>query len=165
MSQETEVAAVEALMREPIARLVERMLEYPLVDDSTDWCKTDHYFADGEYLRRRTYKKGFLSVGKIHRQEHFTVIAKGRLLFTDGVTSKIAEAGDVFVTPVGSQKAIYALEDSVMLTVHATELTDPEEIERQVTEDPLGLMLGNRLTAKGLEHNKELPPCVSASLP
>jgi hypothetical protein len=39
--------------------------------------ETEHYFADGMYARVLFRPKDTLIVGKVHRKEHFYIVAKG----------------------------------------------------------------------------------------
>jgi quercetin dioxygenase-like cupin family protein len=99
----------------------------------------EHYFAPGLYGRKVTLAKGTLVVGKKHKTTHLSVLAKGSLVVrgVNGLPDHRMVAGDVMVTPAGSQRAVYAEEDSVFVCIHATEETDLEMLESQLIEAPL----------------------------
>lgn len=99
----------------------------------------EHYFAPGLYGRKAILAKGTLAVGKKHKTTHLSVLAKGELIVrgVNGLPDHRMVAGDVMVTPAGSQRAVYAAEDSVFICFHVTEETDLAKIEAQVIESPL----------------------------
>ena len=99
----------------------------------------EHYFAPGIYGRKAILAKGTLAVGKKHKTTHLSVLAKGELIVrgVNGLPDHRMVAGDVMVTPAGSQRAVYAVEDSVFVCFHVTDETDLEKIEAQVIESPI----------------------------
>lgn len=111
--------------RQQIERLQDAVSRLPQVE-----LQTDHYFADGMYARVVTRLKGTVIVGKVHKREHFYIVAKGRVQ----VGKEVYEAGTVIVSQPGTKRAVYALEDSVCLTVHRTKKRNLDAIERQLIE-------------------------------
>lgn len=97
--------------------------------------KVVNHFAPGVYIRELFIPKGVVIIGKIHSTEHFNIVIKGRcrVATAEGVDER--EAGDTFVSCAGIQKVIYALEDCVWQTVHATEKTDLDEIESDIISE------------------------------
>jgi hypothetical protein len=96
----------------------------------------EHYFAPGLYGRKAILPKGTFAVGKMHRTTHLSVLAKGEIIVrgVNGRPDHKMVAGDVMVTPAGSQRAVYAVEDSVFVCFHVTNETDVARIEAQVIE-------------------------------
>lgn len=92
--------------------------------------QTDHYFADGMYCRVVARPKGALIVGKIHKREHLYIVAKGKVQ----VGETVYEAGSIVVSQPGTKRAVYALEDSICLTVHRTKKRNLDKIEKQLIE-------------------------------
>jgi len=80
--------------------------------------ETTHYFADGMYARALFRKAGTLIVGKIHKREHFYIIAMGKVKVTTDDGVETLSAGTVIVSKPGTKRAVYALEDSLCVTVH-----------------------------------------------
>ena len=120
--------------RASIDALQSAMSEMPQLDLSEH---TRHLFADGMYCRPLWRPAGCLIVGKVHRREHFYIVAKGRVQVTGGDgPAVIHEAGDVIVSKPGTKRAVLALEDSICLTVHQnpTDGTDLDEIELELIE-------------------------------
>lgn len=92
----------------------------------------EHYFAHGLYGRQLFVPKGTAYVGKIHRFSHIRVVLSGHLLIATDEGRFEYRAPDVMVTPAGTRRVGYAIEDTLILTVHATESTDIDEIEREI---------------------------------
>ena len=95
---------------------------------------TTHFFADGMYCRVLERKAGTLIVGKIHKREHFYIVAKGRVQVVMDEEVREYEAGSVIVSKPGTKRAVLALEDSICLTVHRTNKKNIRKIERELIE-------------------------------
>ena len=91
---------------------------------------TDHYFADGMYARVVFRPAGTLIIGKVHRKEHFYIVAKGCVQ----VGKETYPAGTVLVSQPGTKRAVLALEDSICMTVHRTKKRNLDKIEAQMVE-------------------------------
>ena len=112
-------------VRKSIDKLADAVLQLPQASFDTS-----HFFADGMYLRMLPRKAGTLIIGKVHKKEHFYIVMSGRVSITNGDdVARIVEAPAVIVSPVGAQRAVYALEDSVCATVHRTEEKELEKVE------------------------------------
>jgi hypothetical protein len=111
--------------RSSVEALQALMLTMPQVE-----LQTDHYFADGMYCRVVTRAAGTLIVGKVHKREHFYIVAKGAVQ----VGETVYPAGSVVVSQPGTKRAVLALEDSVCLTVHRTAKRNLDKIERDLVE-------------------------------
>jgi hypothetical protein len=94
----------------------------------------EHFFAPGVYGRKMLIPAGMCVVGKIHRHAHLNVI-------TTGVIKVVTEFGEdtytgprIWVSEPGTKRAVYAIEDTEWLTVHANpdNLSDVRKIEAQV---------------------------------
>ena len=96
--------------------------------------ETEHYFADGMYCRVLKRKAGTLIVGKVHKREHFYIVAKGSVSVATENGPITYCAGDVIVSKPGTQRAVLALEDSICLTVHRTKKRNLDKIERELIE-------------------------------
>ena len=91
-----------------------------------------HSFADGCYIREIFNPAGELLVTKIHKKEHPFFLMKGKMsiLTEDGV--KHIQAPHHGITKPGTKRIIYTHTDCVFVTVHATDKTDVDEIEKEV---------------------------------
>jgi quercetin dioxygenase-like cupin family protein len=118
-----------APMRDQVLRLEAEMRNMPQIE-----LETLHHYADGMYARVVLRPAGVTIVGKVHKKEHFYIVAKGcvRVTTDDGV--KDLPAGSVLVSKPGTKRAVFALEDSICLTVHRTDKTDPAQIEAELIE-------------------------------
>ena len=96
---------------------------------------TRHHFASGIYMRELHIPAGMTTTGKIHKHACLNILAKGRRsTLVDGYVIEIA-APHIHLSPPGMKRVSYTYEDSVWITVHATNLTDIEEIERELVCD------------------------------
>jgi hypothetical protein len=99
-------------------------------DDFQKSIRTDHYFADGMYARVLFRPKGALIIGKVHKKEHFYIVAMGCVQ----IEKNVYPAGTVIVSKPGTKRAVLALEDSICLTVHRTKKRNLANIEKQLIE-------------------------------
>ena len=95
-------------------------------------CHITNYFAPGVYAREMWMPAGCLITGKIHKTEHLNILSQGRVSVSNRGESVDMVAPYTFISPVGTKRAIYAHEDSTWTTIHATDLTDPSEIEAEI---------------------------------
>lgn len=84
-----------------------------------------------------------LIVGKVHKKEHFYIVACGTVMVTDGDNPAQTITGPhVIVSQPGTKRAVYALTDATCITVHRCEETDMAAIDRDlVDEDPYAMFL------------------------
>ena len=88
-----------------------------------------HAFADGLYIRAFTGFKGMLAVSKLHKTNHpyFVMVGDCSVITDEG---PVRIKGPYFgITKAGTKRIIYFHENTVWVTVHATEETDLEKIE------------------------------------
>lgn len=133
------------LARTDIINLECAMREMENYDEGgKETCRITHHFAPGVYAREMWMPAGCLITGKIHLTEHLNILSQGKVSVSNQGESIEMTAPHTFVSPVGTKRAIYAHEDSTWTTIHATELTDPEEIEDEIIAESfeeLDLML------------------------
>ena len=97
--------------------------EFPLI----------HTFLPGKYIRSIFLPAGTVITGKIHKHEHPHILWSGHVhVLTE--QGGMEEIHGCFrgISPVGVKRAIYVHEDTIWSVVHETDLTDLEEIEKQV---------------------------------
>jgi hypothetical protein len=116
--------------------VAERMMrEMPQVE-----LQTTHYYADGIYARELAQPKGSVVVGKVHKKEHLFIVLRGSLKVVMDDVVRMIDAPAILVSKVGTKRALYALEDSVYLTVHRSKKRNLDKLERElVEEDKLAL--------------------------
>jgi len=93
----------------------------------------DHQFAPGVYMRTLSFKAGSLLVGKIHKHAHPNILSKGEVLvLTEGGGLEHLVGPVQMISPAGTKRAVYAIQDTVWTTIHITDETDLEKIEDYV---------------------------------
>lgn len=91
-----------------------------------------HYICNGIYAREMTAPKDATLVGDIHLKPCLNTISKGSILvFTEGGV-KVVTAPTTFISPAGTKRAGFVLEEVTWTTYHATEETEIEKIRREV---------------------------------
>ena len=136
-----------AVMRDKIntlAAAIERDLEP--VD-----CPVTHRFAKGCYLREIFMPKGAVVVGKIHATEHFNVILAGEVTVVTAVSNERLKAPHTFISGEGVQKVVFVHEDCIWQTLHVTDKTNVDEIEKDVIVERYDQLEVDSLLQK-LEH-------------
>ncbi|CAG9256002.1 hypothetical protein [Paraburkholderia caribensis] len=130
-------------MRERVCALETQLEQLPQVD-----CPVRHHFAPGIYAREMTIPAGVVATGAVHRTEHLTIVSKGRLRITtdDGIREIAAPA--TFVSKAGIKRAAYAIEETVLTTIHATDETDVDMLVAQLTESTNAELLGGEENAQ-----------------
>jgi hypothetical protein len=96
-----------------------------------------HHFSDGIYAREITVPAGIAFIGKVHKHQNLNIISKGRIAVTTFEGTAILEAPCTIVSPPGTQRAAYALEETVWTTIHGTHETDLDILEAAFVTDTL----------------------------
>ena len=91
-----------------------------------------HSFADGCYIREIFNPAGELLVTKIHKKEHPFFLMKGKMSILTEEGVKHIEAPHHGITKPGTKRVIFTHTDCIFVTVHATDKTTVEEVEKQV---------------------------------
>ena len=91
-----------------------------------------HTFADGLYIREIFMPKGQIISTGIHKKEHPYFILKGDISVLTDEDIKRIKAPYNGITKPGTKRLIYMHEDSVWITVHATDKSTPEEVLEDV---------------------------------
>ncbi|WP_326519025.1 hypothetical protein [Acinetobacter sp. CAAS 2-6] len=91
----------------------------------------DH-FSKGLYLREFRAKAGTLAVSKMHRTEHYIIFLSGSVSIATDEGIELIKAPCIAKTTPGTKRVAYFHEDSVCVTVHPTELSDVDEIEKEI---------------------------------
>lgn len=121
-------------IRSLIMDVQDRMSDMPgTVKGDSELCPLKHYFADGMYCREIFIPKGVVVVGKIHKHQHPNFIIEGdvSVLTEDGGVERI-KAPKFMISSPGTKRLVYAHEDTIWTTIHATDERDLEKIEEEV---------------------------------
>jgi len=122
------------VMREKILTLQDRMMAYVKEHpDAEPELPLRHTFAPGAYARQMFIPGGTLVVGKIHKHAHLNLLMMGIAVVAteDGIHTYAAPY--VFTSLPGTKRVVLAMRDLIWVTVHLTELTDPEAIVEEMT--------------------------------
>lgn len=97
-----------------------------------------HRFTPGLYSREIQLPAGSINISKIHKSEHQFIISKGHVEVYDPRAGKSVHYVAPYhgITKPGTQRAVYAHEDSVWTTFHATDETDTDKIEQAIIQEP-----------------------------
>jgi len=97
-----------------------------------DMWEYKHSFGDGVYVREMGMKKGQLGFSAIHKHSYAFFLLKGTLASSreDCVEEFVAPC--YIISPRGTKRVVYAMEDCTIVTVHAnpTNTEDLGEIEK-----------------------------------
>jgi len=115
------------------------IIEYILFktcDNIADDMPVGHYIHAGMYERTLFIPAGTILTGKIHLIAHMFRLLAGELsvMSDNGVMKRIA-APERFDVPANTKKIGYAHTDVLCSTVHKTDLTDIDEIEKEALEN------------------------------
>lgn len=95
-------------------------------------CPLIHTFSAGAYARSIFIPKGSLLVGKTHRHRHLLIMSAGDVSITTSDGIQRMTGFNVYDSPAGIKRCVFAHEDTIITTVHLTDETDLEKIEAEV---------------------------------
>ena len=110
-----------------------------------------HDFGDGVYIRRIVMPAGQVIVSRVHKRKHPFFILRGAISVLTEDGEEFLEAPHHGMTPAGTQRVLFTHEETEFVTVHATELTDPDEIEAELTAEDFNDPAISHLVKKSLE--------------
>lgn len=117
-----------------LVKSVENKLKAGIQDGEIDEgeAPVTHHFAPNVYMRQMDAPAGSLVVSKMHRTEHMNILLKGSLTVVteDGIQHLVAPM--VIKSKPGTKRIGYFHEDTTWITIHPTQLTDVDEIEKEV---------------------------------
>ena len=92
-----------------------------------------HSFVDGVYIRELKMNKGILAVGAIHKHLHVWFLLEGDLTIATHDTIKNYVAPCYVISKPGTQRVLYANEDSIFVNIHKNpnEIRDIRELEKE----------------------------------
>jgi hypothetical protein len=130
-----DVARVDAY-RDRVKAVQDDLLEHKeaLVGKDTEkLCPVKHSFGEGCYIREWVTPAGILTISRIHKVAHpFFVIEGDISVMTEDGVERI-KAPYYGITQPGTKRILYSHETTRCVTVHVTDLKDPDEIVDEVT--------------------------------
>ena len=112
------------LQCQAVTRLAEAVAKLP----PAKW-EDFHHFDHGVYQRGLMLPAGTVAAGAIHRHKNMLTLVKGECLFLGGEEPVHAVAPFASIDPGGTQRAVYAITDCVLISYVETNLTTKEEVE------------------------------------
>ena len=114
---------------------MEHLIESGNAECAIDQSSLRHFFTEmqkeygcGLYTRELTVPKDMVFVGKLHRHSHMTFLLEGEMLVVSATGKERIKAPHTWVSPVGAKRAFYALEKSILSTVHITKHLTTDEL-------------------------------------
>ena len=97
-------------------------------------CPVTHRFTPGMYIREIHIPAGTIGTTMEHRTRHPFFILRGDVFISSGPEGHTRyRAPHVGITEPGTRRALYAVEDTIWVTCHATDETDIEKIGDVIT--------------------------------
>lgn len=91
-----------------------------------------HTFTDGIYTRQITMPAGAFLTSKIHKTSHPYFVLSGKVsVYTEDGMQNI-EAPYSGITKAGTMRILHVLEETVWVTIHATNETNLDKIEDDI---------------------------------
>lgn len=138
-------------MREKVQRLEDIIAQAPQAE-----CPLRHQFAPGLYAREMLVPAGVVATGAVHKTEHMTIVVGHCVLTTDEGAQEFMGYHS-FVSKPGAKRAIYAIQPTMVTTLHVTEETDLDKLCEQLTESKREELLGGSMNKQLLAQKaKEL---------
>ena len=135
-------------MRQRVDALQDAVLQLPQVEPPMD-----HTFHGGMYCRQMFMPAGMITVGRVHKVEHFFFIVSGTCAINtdDGVSLYIGPC--MLASVPGTKRAVYAETDTIIMTIHRTDAKTVADAEDDLVEvDPTSAFgPGNRLKQNHVE--------------
>ena len=132
--------------RKQVERLQSEMATMPQAE-----LVTEHQFSPGMYMRKLYRPAGTLIVGKVHKEPHFFLCAKGEIIAWTESGMKRLQAGDVIESKPGTKRVTLAVTDAIGITIHRTDKTDLDEIEAELIEPDITALFDARNDIKKLK--------------
>ena len=92
----------------------------------------EHHISNGVYTRSLTIPKGVMITGKIHTKGCITILLKGDITVMSDEGMQRIKAPYITSSAADIKRAGYTHEESIFVTIHATELTEIEDIEKEL---------------------------------
>jgi len=107
-------------------------------------CPLTHRFTPGMYIREIFMPKGSIVTSLLHLTTHPFFILKGDVnVYYPGLPVERYIAPYTGVTKAGTRRLLYNNEDTVWITCHITDLTDPDEIMESITSNDFNPLIDN----------------------
>lgn len=112
-----------------------KMQDIMFASGAAEEMPVQNFFAPHVYYRQITMRKDLLVIGKMHKTRHLNIIIAGDVSIktSNGIERvTIQKYPCIFVSEPGVKKVLYCHEDTIWGTIHPTDTTDMEELEREL---------------------------------
>lgn len=92
--------------------------------------KVEHHFSFGVYARVLYIPADTILTGKLHKYPQINLLREGDISVLVGSKIKRLKGPLVVASPAGTKRIAYAHKDTIWVTIHGTQLTDVDEIEK-----------------------------------
>jgi hypothetical protein len=106
-----------------------KLAKMMLVDNVTN------HLVDGLYVRELLLPAGSFVLSRVHKRSLVNIISKGRVIVIDSNGRNEYTAPHTFISGAGTQRLVFAPEETVWNTAHVTEVQDPDELVDDLTFD------------------------------
>ena len=134
-------------MRTKVEALQTELLKLPQYEPITK-----HTFHGGMYCREVFREAGILIVGKVHKKEHFYLVAGGTVAITTDDGVQVITGPHLLCSKPGTKRAVYAETEALCMTFHRVESNNVEDAEAELVEHDSESMfgIGNKVKMKEL---------------
>ncbi len=134
IDHEYDDARSPAVMRKKIGALEAFLKTIPNAKSGNEACPLKHSFVNGLYVRQIWNPKGMVIVTKRHKVDHVFFLMQGDLTIATEDDRYRIVAPFFGVTKAGTKRVIFVNEEAIFVTVHATEATDVEAVEKEIID-------------------------------
>ena len=107
-------------------------------------CKLTHRFTPGMYIRELLMPKGSIVTSLLHLTSHpFFVVSGNVNVWYPGLPIETYIAPYTGITKAGTRRLLFNNEDTLWITCHVTDLTDPDEIMETITANDFNPLIDN----------------------
>lgn len=96
---------------------------------------TKHHFSSGVYMKQMKLTAGFHVKTHKHNYDHFGLLAKGSALVELDDITRVYNGPCPIEIKAGKHHKITAITDIDWFCIHATEITDPEQVDKVLIEE------------------------------
>lgn len=101
-------------------------------------CPIRHYFTPGLYCREMFVPAGTILTSKCHKTEHPFIVSKGCVsVIKQEKVEAFIEAPYFGITYPNTRRVIYAHEDTIWTTIHATDIKPESDSEEDILKAAL----------------------------
>jgi hypothetical protein len=137
---------------------VERLEGELLARGAQTDCPVENIFPPGVYIRKMIIPAGVTLTGAEHKTRHVNIVARGRIAVETDLGLKEFGAGDVFISPPGTKRAGFAIEETVWITAHPNpaDETDMQTLVETLTTAKYSDLIEVRNAALSAAKQKEI---------